>query len=56
MSNANKDLPSTTTMVRNHGGERSGALISTVDENELITKKINEMLNITEIKGGWVNE
>ena len=51
----NKNLPSITTMIRNHGDE-SNAIICTTEYNEFIPKKVINMLSIAMINGGGVYE
>ena len=50
------NLPSTTTM-GNNGGKRCGDLFTTENEEEtLLAIKVREMLNITKLRTGQVNE
>ena len=56
MSKANKNLPSITTMDETYCSERSGALGTTVVNDETIPKKVEEMLGFSRMSGKEINE
>ena len=55
MKNAEKNLHSITTMVCNHYSKRSGALSTTVIDNELIPREERKILNVSRMKDREVN-
>ena len=56
MSKAKENLPSITTMDETYCSERSGALDTTVIDDETIPKKVEEMLSFSRMSGKEINE